>query len=275
MSVVRATGVDEVVQLLAAHPGALLVAGGTYVMVDLAEGRCDPDLLVTLRRVEELQGISREAGRVRVGALTTYAELIADGGPLLAETSRAVGSPAQRGSGTVGGGLVGGRAGDLATALLALDATVHTATVDGRHQLPMLGWLQDARPAGELVCAVSFDSGAAGQAYLKAGERQAVISATASSAVVIDGSGGVRIALGGVASTALRAPAAEQFAAEVLAGGQPLEPAAVQRVAALVREGIGWTTAGPRASAEHRRHVCGVLAGRALLRAAGSARVAA
>ena len=272
MPVIRATTVSQVLEILGTTPDAVVLAGGTTLMVDVAEGRLDPEVIVTLKRVEELRGIERSGGRVRIGALTTYADLLAapDLG-MLTSAARTVGSPAQRNAGTVGGALVGGPAGDLATALLALDARVRTCTVQGRRDVALAEWLHDPRDPGELVCGVLFDDAPVAAAYLKAGERQAVISASASAAVTVGPVGRVRCAIGGVAGVAVRVTAAEEFAG----GLTELDVGALAEFADLVRRGLGWTLHGARTSAGHRRHVAGTLAARALTRALGAGQVAA
>src|SRR3954447_15076810 len=158
MAVVRATSLAEAVEALASLPGAIAVAGGTDVMVAVNEGRLDPPHLVTLRRVPELQGVSLAGGQARVGALTTYAELLADDRlPLLRAAARTVGSPAQRNAGTVGGALGSGGAGDLVTALLALDAEVEAVGPLGPRRVTLEDWLDTPeRRTGELVTAVSY-----------------------------------------------------------------------------------------------------------------------
>src|SRR3954447_8185844 len=170
MTVVRATTLAEAVEALSTLPGALAVAGGTDLMVAVNEGRLDPPHLVTLRRVRELRGVSVVDGRARGGGMTTSAELLADDRlPLLSAAARAVGSPAQRNAGTVGGALGSGGAGDVPTALLALDAHVECAGPRGTSRLPLQDWLDlPERGAAGLVTAVGYDEPGGRCAYLKA-----------------------------------------------------------------------------------------------------------
>ncbi|RZS91684.1 CO/xanthine dehydrogenase FAD-binding subunit [Motilibacter rhizosphaerae] len=261
MTVARPTSVSAALDALADLPGAVPVAGGTTLLVDRSAGRLDPPHLVSLQRIPELRRVEVIGDRVVVGAMTTYAELVSGELPLLRATALTVGSPAQRGSGTVGGALGTGGAGDLVTALAALEADVLVQSRGGLRRLPLTAWRAEARRPDELVTAVVYALPGPGVAYLKAGERQAVIGATASAAAVL-GPGGVRIAVGGVASEPLRMPEAEAVAASAL------DPTALAQVAALVERGIGWATSGLRTSAAHRRRTAGVLAARAVGRAA-------
>ena len=96
---------------------AVIMAGGTTVMPAAHAGALDGSRVIGLARAG-LAGISRDGSRVTVGAMTPLAAL--DGA--LAGAARSVGGPALRNMATIGGNLVIG--GDVATALLALDAEV-------------------------------------------------------------------------------------------------------------------------------------------------------
>ena len=54
---------DEALKLLAAHPGALLLAGGTDLLVQLRAGRKQTDLVVDVKRIPELTEIRYEPGQ--------------------------------------------------------------------------------------------------------------------------------------------------------------------------------------------------------------------
>lgn len=101
----------ETTALLARHPGARLVAGGTDLVPNLRHGLEEPALLVDLGAVHELQGITLAGdGGLVLGAGTTLAQLAADAGiaqalPALAEAARAVAATAHRSAATLGGNL--------------------------------------------------------------------------------------------------------------------------------------------------------------------------
>jgi 4-hydroxybenzoyl-CoA reductase subunit beta len=104
-----ATSVAEAAQLLADHPGAQLVAGGTDVYPKMKRRQIQPNVLVGLRGVAELQGI-RANGGVSIGAGTKLHELasaaeIVERLPALAHAASLVASPQIRNAGTVGGNL--------------------------------------------------------------------------------------------------------------------------------------------------------------------------
>ena len=114
MGVMVPTTVDDVVTALGAHPDALLLAGGTDLMVEINE-RLRPlsgeETVVAVGRVAELRAWVHDpaSASVRLGAGVTYAELaappLADLLPALAQAARTVGSPQIRNAATIGGNL--------------------------------------------------------------------------------------------------------------------------------------------------------------------------
>ena len=191
MQVHLPTSVEEVVGLLGA---GTLVAGGTHVLP-----RMQPtESLVSLRHAG-LAGITTEGATVTIGAATTLA-LLGREVEFLRDAIESIASPTIRNLATVGGNLfVPQPHGDLAVCLLALDAKVHLA--DGRE----VGVLE----AEGLVTKISFDTPE------KWFYRKAMRRRQNSASIVTVASDGTRIALGGVAPTAVRATAAEK----ALAGG--------------------------------------------------------
>ena len=102
-----------------------------------------PAALIDIGRIAELQGIAPKGGALRIGALTTHAELAAsadvrDAAPALAEAAAQVGDPAVRNRGTIGGNVAhADPASDLPTVLIALGARIRSPggaaseTIDG------------------------------------------------------------------------------------------------------------------------------------------------
>src|SRR5690349_14150752 len=116
---------DEALSWLRDEPGAVVLAGGTDLMVELNFGRRRPERVVAIDRVEELRTLAT-GPRVRVGAGVTYTRLLReDVGPALREAARTVGSPQIRNAGTIGGNIAtSSPAGDTLPVLAALEATV-------------------------------------------------------------------------------------------------------------------------------------------------------
>src|ERR1700730_16409340 len=124
----RAGSVAEAGDLLKKHPGAKLLAGGHSLIPLLKLRLAAPPALIDIGRIAELKGVTVRDGTVRIGALTTHADLAASAElrkhcPALAEAAKQVGDPAVRNRGTIGGNVAhADPASDLPTVLTALGA---------------------------------------------------------------------------------------------------------------------------------------------------------
>lgn len=273
---------DDALDALRAHPDALVLAGGTDLMVEINAGHrrlAGPETVVAVSRVAELRTWTHDpAGRsLRLGAGVTYGEIerppLADLVPALAQAARTVGSPQIRHAATVGGNLgTCSPAGDGLPVLAALDAVVELHGPAGARSLPirefMTGVKQTARRPGELIVAVTVPLLDGWQGYAKVGVRNAMVIAIASACLAVDEpSRSVRIALGSVGPTIVRAGGAEELAGDAVdwtarSAGDATVAEFGRRVAAA---------ASPiddhRSSAAYRRHAVDVLARRLLRRA--------
>lgn len=275
MDVLLPTTVAEVVAARSEHPDAVLLAGGTDLMVAVNAGLADPPSVVALRAVDELRSWEHTGNEVVLGAGVTYARLLgadlAALAPGLAAASRTVGSPQIRNAGTVGGNLgTGSPAGDALPMLVALGATVELAGPDGTRSLPMgrfaTGPKRTALGPAEVITAVRFPVAGGPQQYRKVGVRNAMVIAVASVALVVDRDRRrVGVGLGSVGPVPLGAPDAEAFAVGAVdwSTGALVEADAARRFGELVAE-----AASPiddhRSSAAYRRHAVAVLAERCL-----------
>jgi CO/xanthine dehydrogenase FAD-binding subunit len=278
--------VADAVDLLAADPEALVLAGGTDLMVEINDGHRRPaGSVVAVNRIPELRSWRRSAdGRnVTIGAAVSYRELasgpLADMVPALAEAARTVGSPQIRNAGTLGGNLgTCSPAGDGLPVLAALDATVELASTSGRRSLPvgefMVGVKRTARRPDELIVSVTLPLIDGFQGYAKVGVRNAMVIAVASACVVLDPMARrAAIALGSVGPTILRCPDAETVLSEGIDWATlTADPATLDACAAAVSAESRPIT-DHRSTAEYRRHAVGVLA-RRLVRRAAEARAA-
>ena len=260
MEVLSPRTLDEALRVKAEHPGAVPLAGGTDLMVELNFDRRRPEVVLNLAEVVELRGWSRENGSVRLGAGLTYTEAMAEPlrslFPALAEASRTVGSPQIRNRGTLGGNLgTASPAGDSLPPLLVEDAEVELASVDGSRRLALdeflVGPKRNALAPNELIVAVHLQPSGAPQTFMKVGPRNAMVIAVCSLAVLVDrGRGEVRAALGssGPVPALVRAPLTEAdgFPALVASSASPIDDV--------------------RGTAAYRRHALGVLAARGLER---------
>jgi CO/xanthine dehydrogenase FAD-binding subunit len=258
--------------------GAVPVAGGTDVMVELNFDRARPDALIDLTRVPELREWSRtEDGGVRLGAGVSYARVmveLADLAPGLAMASRTVGSPQIRVRGTVGGNLGSASpAGDAHPVLLAVGATVEVeSAARGRRAVPVAefftGVKQSALEPDELIASVLLPPASGPQQFAKVGTRNAMVIAVTSFGLALHPERGqVGAAIGSAAPTPRHAPEAEEFAAAELAGLWSSRRALPDGVADRFGELVA-AAAQPiddvRGTASYRRHALSVLARRTL-----------
>ena len=142
--------------------------------------------------------------------------------PALAQAARTVGSPQIRNAATIGGNVVTcSPAGDGLPVLAAVDAVVELASAEGMRQLPvgefMVGVKRTARRPDELLTAVTVPLLDGWQGYSKVGVRNAMVIAISGACLAVDEpSRSVRIALGSVAPTIVRASVAEAFVADAI-----------------------------------------------------------
>jgi CO/xanthine dehydrogenase FAD-binding subunit len=217
-------------------PSLLVIAGGTVAMPLINEGISLPERVMGLRRAG-LDRVVRDDGQLRIGAAATLTQLLDQSGvALLEEAVRNTASWSIRNMATVGGNLfTPPPGGDVAVALLALDAGVTLASVRGERTMPLerfyTGFLSNQLQPDELLVEIDVPLRPGETAFLKHGRKQANTPAIVTVAVRIvrDGDRVVeaRIALGGVGPHPIRALAAEA----TLVGGT-LEAGAIARAAA-------------------------------------------
>jgi CO/xanthine dehydrogenase FAD-binding subunit len=254
--------------------GGWLVGGGTVVMPRVNTGAVPADRLVSLRhaglagiRPEGSPEMGPEVGpdvsTVVLGAATTLAAVGAhESLRFLRPVIRSIASPPVRNLATVGGNLVVGRPhGDLAVALLALDARVEIVSPDGVREV---GLAELSTGPGDVLSAVRLTPPAEGTFFYRKAMRRRFNSASiVTVAAVVGVADGVvvhaRIALGGVAARPMRAAAAEA----VLVGSR-FDPATVQAAAEQARAGTD-PVDDAYASAWYRDRVLPVHVRRALL----------
>ncbi|MEU9086402.1 FAD binding domain-containing protein [Streptomyces sp. NPDC048357] len=263
---VRPAGLDEALALLTGTRGARLLAGGQSLLPDLRTGADHARLLVDIRQLTELRGIRRDpgGGQLRIGALTTLAELAADPlvlaeAPELAAAARANGDPQVRNLGTVGGNLAtAGRATDLPVAAIAADAAVELAGPEGRSALPAEEFAAGGAPAAAVLTALLVPAAGRAAAFEKTADRATRYPVCATAVRITPG--GPRIAVTGATPRALRLRGVE----DRLRGG-PYSTDAV--LAAFRAEPRELFVPGRGTSAEYLGHLAGVLTARALQRA--------
>ena len=278
MEVLQTDAWVEALELKAAHPDAVPIAGGTDLMVELNFDRIRPRVVLDLTRIPELTEWGPENGRLRVGAGVTYARLIAELGdrlPGLSIASRTVGSPQIRNRGTVGGNLgTSSPAGDGLPPLFASDADVELASIAGTRRVRVQDFItgpkRNCLADDELIAAFHIAPADGPQQFAKIGTRNAMVIAVCSLALSIwPVRQSVAACVGSAGPTPIRANEAEQFIAGVLEEDDlwskraPIPEAAVDGFGELV-ERAARPIDDVRGTASYRHHALGVLGRRTL-----------
>ena len=243
----------DALAVLASDPAARPFAGGTDLMVQFEAGQLPPARYVSLWHCRELRGIAETAGGVSIGALTTYtdirhASVLIREYPLLSIAASETGGVATQNRGTIGGNIANASpAADTPPALLVYEAELELQSSDGVRRLPYsrfhLGYKKmDLRP-GEIIARVHLPRQRTSEQqewrdyYRKVGTRraQAISKVCLAGSVLVEGGvvRDVRIALGGVAPTVVRATRTEQALR-----GNPLDDVLVARASAVLASDI-------------------------------------
>ncbi|MDF2875241.1 MAG: aerobic-type carbon monoxide dehydrogenase, middle subunit CoxM/CutM-like protein [Sporomusa sp.] len=273
---VRAESLQQAVQLIKENSGYYLIAGGTDLMVKLKEKLIDPVAIVDISRLEELGGITWDNGRITIGAAVTHSQVYESAvinryAPALAKAAGLVGSPQIRNTGTIGGNIGNASpAADTVPVLIAYGAQVKVATGSGIKEISLsnlfTGPGRTVLEPGEIIVAITFQAQQPGQSssFQKLGKRKALAIAVVNAAVWLEVEEntrkvtGVRLALGSVAATVIRATEAESILL-----GQVISHSLIQQAADKVVETVK-PIDDVRSEAVYRQQTAGVLIKRAL-----------
>ncbi len=272
------SSIAEAAQLLQ-QGAATIVAGGTDLTPQTEAGvKTFSATLINIQRIEEMRGITVSNGRYRIGGLTTVTEILESARlaaevPVLVEAADHFASPQIRNASSLAGNLCNASpAADMCIPLLLLDAEVELASWSGESVSNRMVALSDfftgpgktVLQTGELLTAIEFDQPSAGftATFQKSGPRPALEISTVSMGVaglLEDGVlTGVRVAIGAVAPTPLRAKATES-----VLEGQTLDDDLITRAVKSVQQEVK-PIDDIRASAWYRTHLTGVYLRRGL-----------
>jgi CO/xanthine dehydrogenase FAD-binding subunit len=222
---VAPASLDQALEMLASDPGRWQpFAGGTDLMVLLEAAKLSGRQFISLWHFDELRGIRIEQDTVVIGALTTYTDVLNDAVlrdefPLVCQAAAATGGVATQNRGTIGGNIANASpAADTPPALLVYDAKLELISVRGTRAIPYdqfhTGYKVMALTSDELIRAIRLPRRPRWiERYHKVGTRRAQAISKVCFAGAADVQDGVvrdvRIALGSVAPTVVRARAAE------------------------------------------------------------------
>jgi xanthine dehydrogenase FAD-binding subunit len=277
----EATSAADAVELLQKHPGALIIAGGSDILIQIREGKLAGCALISIHKIDELRGISVDSnGAIRIGPLTSFSHVSADPIiqkhiPVLAEAVDTVGGPQLRNIGTIGGNVCNGvTSADSASTLLAFDAVMEYLGPKGTRLVPIkehyTGAGKTALARDEILQAILIHKESYENCfgnYIKYAMRGALDIATLGCSANIRLSKDkktierLRLAYGVAGPVPARAPSAEQALAGKPADKTLRETVATAAKAALndINPRTSW-----RAGREFRLHLAEELAKRAV-----------
>ena len=275
----RASSVAETGQLLRQYPGAKLLAGGHSLIPLLKLRLATPATLIDIGRIAELRGVTVTDGVLRIGALTTHAELAASADVqqhalALAEAASQIGDPAVRNRGTVGGNVAhADPASDLPTVLCALGGQFHIVGPSGERTLDtgnfFQGILTTALGDDDLLTAVTVPVAQAGQGstyakFAHPASRYAVVGVAAVVSAREGSCTAASVAIGGLVPTPVKATSVETALI-----GKSLTPDVIASASQSISSDLGDDIIGDVfASGEYRRAVAPVYVKRAVAAAA-------
>lgn len=262
------TSLAEAYAHLSQRGGAVkIIAGGTDLMVLMNAHVLDAREFLDIWRVDELRGITGDGDTLRIGALTTYtqlikSELIQKDAPSLVAASRTIGAIQIQNRGTIGGNIVNASpAGDSLPVLAAYDAEIELGSARGTRRVPFnqfyTGYRQSVLAQDELVLGVRIPKLQQGEVdfFWKVGTRRAqAISKTviAAKARVEDKKiNSISIAVGSVAPTVIRARQTER-----LLRGSAISMELINAARKLIAEEVSPIT-DLRSTEHYRRTVTG------------------
>ncbi len=271
--------VAEALALLAEHGDEAKVMGGGQSLMPILRMRLNaPEMVIDLGRIAELTGVTEDEDAIRIGAMTTYADVLAsdlvgEHAGLLAKAVAEVADPQIRHRGTIGGALVhADPAGDVGAPILALDAELVITGADGDERSVaasdfFVDIFETAVQEGELLTAIRIPKhtgwGSSYTKFVRVSHQWSIVAAAAT----VRAKGGTiaeaKVALTNMGSTPLRATSLEE---QLI--GKEATTEALREVCAQV----GASTNPPsdlNGDADYRRHLAGVLTRRAVVAAAG------
>lgn len=216
MRVLLPDDLDQALALLAAHPEARPLAGGTDLMVSWHQHDKRSWTLLDLSRLRPEMGELRLTDdALRIGALATYWQVRADAEvcaafPLLADAARQVGAIQIQARGTWAGNIANGSpAADGVPVLMAYDAIVELRSVRGQRDVPLdtyyTGYKQTVRDDDELITAIRLPRRPRqGEQFHKVGARRAQAITKVGVALLRDSTSGWRVVANSVAATVRR-----------------------------------------------------------------------
>jgi carbon-monoxide dehydrogenase medium subunit len=271
----RASSLRDALSVLARGDGTKIIAGGHSLLPMMKFRLAQPPRLLDIGGLADLRGVQEYRKGARIGAATTYRELLEsdllrERFPIIAECTENIGDRQVRNRGTIGGSLAhADPVSDMPSLMLALDASFNVRSKRGRRWVKAHEFFQGpfatALAEDELLLDIVLPPlpRGAGTAYLSQGQAASGYAIAGAAAIVARTRKTVKhavVALTGVGEMSRLVPAADQLV------GTKGQPEALGRVAAAAVEGIE-VQGDIHAPAPYRRHLAQIIVRRALEKA--------
>ena len=274
----EATSVQHAVELMQAHPSAVLIAGGSDVLIKMREGKLAGAELISLYKLDELREVTMDPdGALRIGPMTSFSHatkspLLQQYMPVLGEAADTAGGPQLRNIGTLGGNICNGvTSADTASTQVAYDTMLEITGPAGMRKVSIHDFYKgvgkvDLQP-GELLTGILIPKESYENCfgyYIKYAMRNAMDIATIGCSVNVVLSADkktirrMRISYGVAGPVPMRARSAE-----AAVNGQPVSEETIELVGKAVLNDVNPRTSW-RASAEFRKQIISETARRGL-----------
>ena len=264
MKYIEPTSLSAAIEILSGDAEARCLAGGATLVAMLNADLVEPSTLIGLRRIDELAGITVTGDHIRIGAMTTHAQIAGDdrltgNAAVVRDAARQIAHPAIRNMGTIGGSVCHADPNaDFPGALVAADAVLEVTGQAGTRQVPadefFLDYLETSLEEDEILSAVMVPvepAGARGR-HLKSSRTHGDYATVSISLVLVMDAGActyARVAVGSAGPTPLHLSEADA----ILTGPDPTRETIKQAGLKLME------AADPvddvRGSAEYRRMI--------------------
>ena len=242
------TTIGEVLTILDKYGDkAKIIAGGTDVMIELKNGKIDPDVLIDIFKIKELKNIEEKDEMIILGACTTFTNVVESD---LFETNligfnrscRLVGSPQIRNKGTIGGNIVNkAAAADSVPPLMCLGAKVTIESLNSKREITLEEYYNNPLKDNELLTFIRFKkpNEYATLSFAKLGLRKALAISRLTNSVLLEFDEDKLVKDVKVASGALgKTPVRERRVEEYLLGKQ-LDEVVIEEAIKVLRTSAG------------------------------------
>ena len=264
MKYIEPASLAEALEILSEDDEARCLAGGATLVAMLNADLVEPSTLIGLRRIDELAGITLTGDHIRIGAMTTHAQIAGDdrltgNAAVVRDAARQIAHPAIRNMGTIGGAVCHADPNaDFPGALVAANAVLEAAGQSGSRQIPIDDFFQDYLETSleeyEILCAVlvPVDPADAGGRHLKFSRTHGDYATVSISLVLVMNNGACSYARVAVGSAG---PAPVHLAeADAILAGSDLSAETIEQAGRKLMEAAD-PVDDVRGSAEYRRMI--------------------